>query len=232
MPFYILLPIISLIIFILTILIWLFGNHGIDKIKNPEEWKDAGSSGEEILYTTLRNKIHVPEKQILRNVYIPTNDGKTSEIDILIISQKGLLVFECKNYAGNIYGDMRRSKWVQYIGKQKYFFYNPFLQNKNHIKHLKKFLNQFGDLPSYSFVTTISRGKWKVRNLRPDDYFLGYNCHLIDIYDTLPDSELTLKHYSAIMDKLTPLSRPNDEIHKKHIDNIKTSKVMSNNNNK
>lgn len=222
MPLYVILLIIALIPFILAILIWLFGDHGIDKIKNPEEWKDAGSSGEQIIYITLRDKIHIPEKQILRNVYVPTIDGKTSEIDILVISRKGLLIFECKNYAGNIYGDMKRKKWVQYLGKQKNYFYNPFLQNKNHVKHLKKYLEQFGDLPSISFVTTISRGKWKVRNLGPNDYFLGYNCHLIDIYSAMPNSDLMQRHYTAIMNKLVPLSRPNEEIRERHIRNIKT----------
>ena len=222
MPLYVILLIIALISFILAILIWLFGDHGIDKIKNPEEWKDAGNSGEQIIYITLRDKIHIPEKQILRNVYVPTIDGKTSEIDILVISRKGLLIFECKNYAGNIYGDMKRKKWVQYLGKQKNYFYNPFLQNKNHVKHLKKYLEQFGDLPSISFVTTISRGKWKVRNLGPNDYFLGYNCHLIDIYNAMPNSDLMQRHYTAIMNKLVPLSRPNEEIRERHIRNIKT----------
>lgn len=222
MPLYVILLIIALIPFILAILIWLFGDHGIDKIKNPEEWKDAGSSGEQIIYITLRDKIHIPEKQILRNVYVPTIDGKTSEIDILVISRKGLLIFECKNYAGNIYGDMKRKRWVQYLGKQKNYFYNPFLQNKNHVKHLKKYLEQFGDLPSISFVTTISRGKWKVRNLGPNDYFLGYNCHLIDIYNAMPNSDLMQRHYTAIMNKLVPLSRPNEEIRERHIRNIKT----------
>ena len=53
MSLYVILLIIALIPFILAILIWLFGDHGIDKIKNPGEWKDAGSSGEQIIYTML-----------------------------------------------------------------------------------------------------------------------------------------------------------------------------------
>ena len=211
----------AIIIFFIIIAV-VFVVYNLDRFKNPEEYKDAGSAGERIIFTTLRDKIHVPEKQILRNVYIPTADGRTSEIDILVVSRKGLFVFECKNYAGNIYGDMKRKKWVQYLGKQKSFFYNPFLQNKNHIKHLKKYLEQFGDLPSIPLVTTISRGNWKVRNLGPTDYFLGYNCHLIDIYNAMQDSELMLKHFSSILDKLTPLSRPDETIRKQHIDTIKS----------
>lgn len=96
-------------LFIISGLIWLFACHGIDRLRHPEEWKDEGKSGEQIVYRLLVDKIHVPENQILRNVYVPTEDGKTSEIDILVVSKKGLLVFECKNYAGNIYGDAKRN---------------------------------------------------------------------------------------------------------------------------
>lgn len=222
MQILLLLPLVTIILFIILFAALIIGYYNSDNFKNPEEYKDAGSTGERIIFTTLRDKIHVPEQQILRNVYVPTVDGKTSEIDILVVSKKGLLVFECKNYAGNIYGDIKRRKWIQFLGKQKNYFYNPFLQNKNHIKHLKKYLEQFGDLPSISFVTTISRGKWKVRNLGPNDYFLGYNCHLIDIYNAMPNSDLMQRHYTAIMNKLVPLSRPNEEIRERHIRNIKT----------
>ena len=222
MQILLLLPLVTIILFIILFAALIIGYYNSDNFKNPEEYKDAGSTGERIIFTTLRDKIHVPEQQILRNVYVPTVDGKTSEIDILVVSKKGLLVFECKNYAGNIYGDIKRRKWIQFLGRQKNYFYNPFLQNKNHIKHLKKYLEQFGDLPSISFATTISRGKWKVRNLGPNDYFLGYNCHLIDIYNAMPNSDLMQRHYTAIMNKLVPLSRPNEEIRERHIRNIKT----------
>lgn len=68
----------------------------IDKLRHSKEWKDTGKSGEQILYRTLVDKFYVPVNQILRNVHIPTSDSKTSEIDLLVVSKKGLLVFECK----------------------------------------------------------------------------------------------------------------------------------------
>ena len=212
--------IIAIILFIIAGLIWLFACHGIDKIRHPEEWKDQGSSGERIIYRTLVDQIHVPEDQILRNVYVPTEDGKTSEIDLLVVSKKGLLVFECKNYAGNIYGDAKRNKWIQYLGKKKSFFYNPFMQNRSHVKHLKKYLEQYGDLPAIPMVTTITRGKWKVKNYGPEDYLLGYNCHLKDILSETPDSELMAQHFKAIIAKLQPLSRPGESIKEEHIEQI------------
>ncbi len=213
--------IITAAVFVGTFFIWLFFGHGLDKIRNPGEWKSIGGAGERTVFLTLRNKFHVPDNQILRNVYIPTIGGGTSEIDILVVSKKGLLVFECKNYGGNIYGDINKGQWLQYIGKEKYHFYNPFLQNRTHVKHLKNYLGEeFGDLPIIPFVVTIVRGKWKVRNLGPDDYLLGYNCKFEDIYEKLEDSELMAKNFKKILRKLTPLERPGEDIRQKHVDSI------------
>nr|MCR4752799.1 NERD domain-containing protein [Candidatus Saccharibacteria bacterium] len=204
-------------LFVVSGLIWLFACHGIDKIRHPEEWTDEGKSGEQIIYRTLIDQIHVPENQILRNVYVPTEDSKTSEIDLLVVSKKGLLVFECKNCAGNVYGDARRNKWIQYLGKKKSFFYNPFMQNRSHVKHLKKYLEAYGDIPMIPMVTTITRGNWKVKNYGPEDYLLGYNSHLKEILAKTPDSELMAQRFKAIMAKLQPLSRPDEAVRQEHI---------------
>ena len=211
----------AVVLFIIAGLIWLFACHGIDKIRHPEEWTDEGKSGEQIVYRTLIDQIHVPENQILRNVYVPTTGGKTSEIDLLVVSKKGLLVFECKNYAGNVYGDAQRNKWIQYLGKKKSFFYNPFMQNRSHIKHLKKYLEAYGDIPMIPMVVTITRGNWKVKNYGPEDYLLGYNSHLKEILTKTPDSELMAQHFKAIMAKLQPLSRPDDTVRQEHIERIR-----------
>ena len=211
----------AVVLFIVASLIWLFACHGIDKIRHPEEWTDEGKSGEQIIYRTLIDQIHVPENQVLRNVYIPTADGKTSEIDLLVVSKKGLLVFECKNYAGNVYGDAQRNKWIQYLGKKKSFFYNPFMQNRSHVKHLKKYLEVYGDIPMIPMVATITRGNWKVKNYGPEDYLLGYNSNLKDILAKTPDSELMAQHFKAIMAKLQPLSRPDKSVRQEHIEQIR-----------
>lgn len=212
--------IVAVCIFAFAGLFWLFYCHGIDKLKHPEEWTDNGKSGERIMYRTLVDEVGVPENQILRNVYIPTQGGKTSEIDLIVVSKKGLIVFECKNYAGNIYGDGNRKKWIQYLGKKKSFFYNPFLQNRTHVKNLKEYLGPAGEVPIVPVVTTISRGNWKVNNLGPEDYLLGYNSHLKDILAQMEPSEQIAKYYKTIITKLQPLSRPDESIRDQHIEQV------------
>ena len=218
-----LLPIVvlTILLFLIAGLIWVFFNHGIDKLKHPEEWKDTGASGERILYNTLTKRLKIPENQIFRNVYIPVKNNKTSEIDLLVISKKGIFVFECKNYGGNIYGDAKRKKWVQYIGHQKNYFYNRLFQNKNHVRYLKDFLDKNGiKIPIFSLVTTISRGNWKIKNLSSDDYILGLNCHFKDVYKGAVDSEIVAKNFDRIKGLIAPLSRPDEKTRREHIATI------------
>ena len=205
----------------ITILARGFLDHGFDRFRHQNEWKNTGSSGEQIIFLNLTKKLHIPENQILRNVYIPTNSGKTSEIDILVVSKKGLFVIECKNYAGHIYGDAKRKNWIQYVGRKKSLFYNPLWQNRTHCENLKNYLAKYGNIPVVSLVTTITRGTWKFKNLSSNDYILGYNCHLKDIYDSMPICNAMSTAFNPILKILTPLSRPGEEVTKNHIKIIK-----------
>lgn len=78
----------------------------------------------------------------VRNVYIPLSDGKTSEIDIVVVHNTGLIAVECKNYSGWIFGSADNRYWTQtFANGKKYQFYNPVLQNKYHIKALSQYLS-------------------------------------------------------------------------------------------
>lgn len=98
--------------------------------------------------------------QILRNVYIPKEDGTTSEIDVVYITQKGIFVIESKNYSGWIFGDENQGMWTASLpNKQKNRFYNPIKQNKTHVKWLSNFLG--GNIPLYSIIVFSERCELK-----------------------------------------------------------------------
>ncbi|WP_297697917.1 nuclease-related domain-containing protein [uncultured Fibrobacter sp.] len=80
--------------------------------------------------------------KILRNVYVPTIDGY-SEIDVLLLHETGIYVFESKNLSGSVYGDEKHPQWQRYkTNGEKSPIPNPILQNKRHIDCLCVFLNQ------------------------------------------------------------------------------------------
>lgn len=84
--------------------------------------------------------------KVLRNIYIPKDNGETTEIDVIFITQKGIFVIESKNYSGWIFGDEKSTYWtVMLPNKEKNRFYNPIKQNQTHIKWLACYLNE--DIP-------------------------------------------------------------------------------------
>lgn len=55
---------------------------------------------------------------MLRNIYVPYN-GKTSEIDVLLLHEKGIFVFGSKNYSGWIFGRLQNAQWTQCLPNKK-----------------------------------------------------------------------------------------------------------------
>lgn len=109
-------------------------------------WKtrfDAGAYGE---YLTFRVLEKCPGyKRLLANVYLPKDDGSTTEVDVAMLSEAGIYVFESKNYSGWIYGDEKSKMWTQVLNKRtKHKLFNPIWQNRGHITAMKKAL---ADLP-------------------------------------------------------------------------------------
>ena len=209
----------TICLFIVAGIIWLVVN--LDRLKHPDEYVTKGSTGERSAYLSLTKKSGFMPEQIFRNVYVPTNSG-TTEIDILVVTKKGLLVFECKNYSGAIYGDGRKKHWVQYLGGKKFFFLNPTWQNRAHIRHLKELFADIDDLPIIPFIVTTGNANWKLRNIDPSDHVLHWTGqHLDSVYRKLPDWHNVNNYYVQVCDRLRPLERPDDVIKEEHINRLR-----------
>ncbi|MHC1719553.1 MAG: nuclease-related domain-containing protein [Clostridiaceae bacterium] len=97
---------------------------------------DKGFYGEYLTYSYLKKLDGY--KKLMTNLYIPKEDGTTTEIDLLMLSEKGIYVIESKNYSGWIFGDEKSKFWTQTLPyNQKSRFFNPIWQNKGHIKAFK-----------------------------------------------------------------------------------------------
>lgn len=80
--------------------------------------ENAGQFGEFSTEYALTNH-HLPgELVVLKNVYVPYQ-GRTSEIDLLMIHEKGIFVFESKNYSGWIFGSADQLNWTQSLQNGK-----------------------------------------------------------------------------------------------------------------
>ena len=81
-------------------------------IKSILNYENLGQFGEFSTEYALTNNNLDGELVVLKNIYVPYRD-KTSEIDLLMIHEKGIFVFESKNYNGWIYGKGWEKNWTQ-----------------------------------------------------------------------------------------------------------------------
>ena len=124
---------------------------GIKIDEQYREWDARGKGyyGEYLLFSELYNKVPGTCK-ILMNLQIPSEYGKTTEIDLLLIHETGLYVFEAKHYKGTILGKIDEPRWTQYFRTApNQSFNSPVMQNKWHIEQLRKL---YPDLPIRSFI--------------------------------------------------------------------------------
>ena len=95
---------------------------------------------------------------VLKNLYIPYKNT-TSEIDLVMVHEKGIYVFESKNYSGWIFGSAGQLYWTQSLkGGEKNKFYNPIRQNTGHMGALLRQLKvRLESARIYSFVVFSDR---------------------------------------------------------------------------
>lgn len=123
----------------------------VDIETQKQLWNDRGKGyyGEYLVFCELYKHLSGMGK-LLMNINIPTENNKTTEIDLLLIHETGIYVFEMKHYKGTIYGRDTDAFWTQFFRTTKNaHFKNPILQNRYHINALRK---MFPTPPIYSII--------------------------------------------------------------------------------
>lgn len=114
----------------------------IDIKEQKQIWDERGKGyyGEYLLFCELYKSI-AGNGKILMNLNVPADNARTTEIDLIMIHETGVYVFEIKHYKGTIYGKDTDAIWTQYFRTApNSVFKNPVLQNNYHIEVLKKLL--------------------------------------------------------------------------------------------
>ena len=104
--------------------------------------KAKGKAGENYIQKIIQNTIH-GNGYILKD-YLFSVNGKSCQIDHIVICANGVFVIETKNFSGRIYGSEEQREWTQVLanGQVKNKLYNPLKQNLTHIYMVKKILPQ------------------------------------------------------------------------------------------
>lgn len=186
---------------------------------------DKGRLGEFYIYRYLKSLQGY--KRYLFNLYIPKNNGQTTELDVVLLHESGIYVLESKNYGGWIFGAESEKYWTQTLpaGRgqvQKNRFYNPILQNTGHLKWLQAFLASEA-LPFYSYIVFSDRCTLKKITLTSDKH------HVVNRYNLLSaikknvakaGIQLSVEKIDDIFEKLYPLTQIDEAGKMMHIKNI------------
>lgn len=137
----------------------------IGMLKAPDE---KGPLGEYLIKYGLDNNLATTGYPTYTNLIVPGTDASanTAEIDVLLLTAKGIFVFESKNYAGWIFGSANQRQWTATLSKTKRErFYNPVLQNRTHVRALAAYLG----IPERAFRSYIVFSARCVFKEVPDD---------------------------------------------------------------
>ena len=151
-----------------------------------DEW--VGRRGEKLTEKELKRVGRRGfEGEILRNIYLPKENGETSEVDVVYITQKGIFVIESKNYSGWIFGDEKSQKWtMSFPNGQKNQFYNPIKQNRTHVKWMRKTVGD--DIPLFSIIVFSERCELKKISVESEDVWVIKRDRLDHTIRTIWDS--------------------------------------------
>lgn len=190
---------------------------------------NLGRYGEYLTYKNLRH-YEQGGARFLYNLYIPKGTEGTTEIDVLMISRKGLFVFESKNYSGWIFGSENQRNWYQTLPKgrgqsHKEAFYNPIMQNRTHIKHLQALLGE--DTPMHSIITFSDRCTLKNVVLTSPDVHVINRSYVGSVVASLCShmgkNALDDQQIATIYNRLYSFCQVNTDAKTKHIEEIQRS---------
>lgn len=172
---------------------------------------NSGRRGEKQLYRVVKrlsgNNI------ILTNLPIRYKKGR-SEVDMLIINHKGIIIVEVKNHSGTISGNWKSEKWEQH----KYYsdgksttteMDNPIKQMRRQRDIVKSILNAAGENVWIDSVLYFSGSNVRLRlNLRDTDYVcMGSKelLHFLEDYDRNEViSRIQMEKYAKILMEARP----------------------------
>ena len=177
-------------------------------------------------------KSGIKSTAIFHDIYLNNGNGKYSQIDLVVATKVGIVVFEVKEYSGWIFGTQNQINWTQILayGKRKFKFYNPILQNKKHVEDLKKFY-LFDGIPVFSMIVFFGDCKFKNLIDLPSRTFLTKSNKVMNRFNEILENNQPAKYENkweiANFLKQAVKNGENSLIIEKHIENIQKLKSRS-----
>ncbi|NMH73931.1 DNA topoisomerase I [Bacillus sp. RO2] len=159
---------------------------------------------------------------VYHDLYVPNENGGTSQVDHVVTSPTGIFVIETKHYDGWIFGKENQRNWTQVIYKRKEKFLNPIWQNYGHIKALKGYLGEHHNYQSIIAFSSQSTLKFE------DDFTSARVIQIPQLNKIIKESlsrqisEVELRGINKALEQLIIQDgKQKKMVHKRHIEAIR-----------
>lgn len=180
--------------------------------------KIKGFIGEKTVAAIL-SRLEPTKYRVINDVMLDV-EGKTSQIDHLVISDYGIFVIETKNYKGWIIGEEHSEYWTQLIYKRKEKLYNPIRQNYGHIQALKHHLKEFNQVRYIPIIVFSVNADLKVKTTS----HVIYSVNLLKTIRSYSDVIISEKEKEDIFEKITSLNIRGKDVRTQHVEVIQRKK--------
>ena len=214
-----------IIVFFVLFFSYLIYNNfqDISLLKSVTSYNRGTQTERHLVLELLKNNI--PQQTIFHDLYLE-NKGKFTQIDLVVPTKVGIIVFEVKNYKGWIFGSGNQRNWTQVLafGKEKHRLYNPILQNNNHIQHLRNKLT-LENVPMFSVVVFYGDCTFKEIDFIPNNTYLVKSKRVLEVVRSIMQNNEAAKYTNKrevvrILNEAV-LNGNNPKIVESHIDRIK-----------
>ena len=190
------------------------------RLKMPE-WKGRFSE------SLVSNKMEkLPDEYCIFNDLLFESNGRSTQIDHVVVSPYGVFVIETKGYKGWIMGGENSEYWTQVIYKGKHQFYNPIKQNDGHVRFLRYLLN---DAPfQIKFISIVVFNNNASLKVFVDNHIVINRCDLNSTILQYDERVMTGDNVAWVVNRLKEYHREHtkEEI-KAHKENTKWQQYKS-----
>lgn len=140
------------------------------------------------------HRLPIDTYMVFNDVIVADSEGRTTQIDHIVVSCYGIFVVETKCYKGWIFGDEKSRTWTQslcvgsgwFASSEKHIFQNPIRQNWRHIYVLAERLR----LPRKVFFNVVAfSGEAEFKTKMP--YYVMSECDVVEYIKSYTDSILS-----------------------------------------
>ncbi|MGD6833057.1 NERD domain-containing protein [Sutcliffiella halmapala] len=178
--------------------------------------------GRERIVANRLQKLDPQQYAVFNDVLLKMEDGKSSQVDHVVLSRFGIVVIETKNYKGWIYGNENSAFWTQVNYQRKDKFYNPIWQNKGHIKALQELLGERDSQKFLSIISFTERANLKKIDARSVTVRILYSSQVLNEIEAMKEEKLTKAEVFRYSQLLVGKQLMGKEKRVEHVESVKS----------